>query len=95
MKQVQQQQNTYRLTYQNACHHIQEIFGITAIEFDDDSISSISILYENRQISKIVVEYDKLMVTTSSETIYWPIQPFEMQMTPEEGMKLLKRKINA
>ena len=88
-------QTSSRLTYENALIHIHDVFGYVEHDLDEYCIYSISINYNRDVVLAIIVKYDRIKVKLDTKDLFWPIQPFEKAIDIEEGLQLIKRKLNA
>lgn len=83
-----------RLSYKAAIEHLNEMYKQYILDSDDTCVCRVDLEFEGNIIKEISVWYDKIkFIPTSHVPIYWIVQPYKLDLNTENGIELLKRKI--
>lgn len=86
----------HRPTYDSALSYAKEVYGRVNFDLDDLCVGKIDIEFDGIRVLKVNTWYNKVKITPESgSSYYWPIQPHKEEMTEENGLQLIKRKLNA
>ena len=87
---AQQQDKPKTLTYEEAIHHIEQIYGKT-YEFDDGCVCGFEYSVKDKDIIDCSMIYDKILVKYKDQPIYWPIQPHKEKVVNGKNLDLVEK----